>query len=76
MDDYQTALGRIQDAEVMLAALGRFVRRDKAFDPAPVREFYEQRHQEVIAAALAGINEVHSFWRAAPEGPFPWEQTP
>ena len=75
MDDYQTALGRIQDAEVMLAALGRFVRRDKTFDPTPVRAFYEQRHGEVIAAVLAGITEVHSFWRAAAEGPFPWEQT-
>jgi CHAD domain-containing protein len=75
MGDYQTALGRIQDAEVMLAALGRFVRGDKTFDPTPVREFYEQRHGEVIAAVLVGIYEVHTFWRAAPEGPFAWEQT-
>jgi hypothetical protein len=28
------------------------------------------------AAALEGMNAVHSFWRAAPEEPLPWEQIP
>jgi len=76
MDEYQTALGRIQDAEVMLGALGQFPAQDSTSDAAPAREHYEQRHADVIAAVLEGMNEVHSFWRAAPEGPFPWEQIP
>lgn len=76
MGDYQTALGRIQDAEVMLGALDAFVAHDKTFDAGPARGFYEQRHAEVIAAASEGISEAHSFWRPVPEQPFPWEANP
>jgi len=76
MDNYQTALGRIQDAEVMLGGLEGFFALDTAFDRGPARGYYEQRHEEVIAAVLQGMSEVHSFWRAAPEQSFPWEKNP
>lgn len=74
MDGYQTGLGRVQDAEVILQALDTFVANDETFDAAPGRSYYEQRHGEAIATALDGMSEVHSFWRPAPDGAFPWEK--
>jgi len=75
MDAYQTALGRIQDADVMLSALGAFAAHDESFDPGPGRSYYEQRRAEVIAAALSGLGEVQSFWRTSPDRAFPWEHS-
>jgi CHAD domain-containing protein len=73
MNNYQTMMGEIQDVEVMLQTLENFAAGRKAYDPQPVRRFYEQRHAELIIAYLEKMNESVSFWRETPEKPFPWE---
>jgi CHAD domain-containing protein len=71
MHTYQTALGEIQDVEVLLNTLADFAAGHKTYDPQPVHRFYEQRHTELINAYLENMNETITFWRATPEKPFP-----
>jgi CHAD domain-containing protein len=73
MHDYQTAMGEIQDMEVMLRTLANFASRHKTYDPQLVRQFYEQRHSEALAVYLEDMGQLHIFWRPAPDQPFPWE---
>lgn len=73
MQNYQTAMGEIQDVEVLLRTLEEFSPR--AENPAlePVFRFYEQRHAELIAAYLRRMDNFSAFWRATPQSAFPWE---
>ncbi len=73
LHDYQTAMGDIQDVEVFLQTHAHFAARHADYDPHPVRLFYERRHAELIFAFVASMHALHTFWRAAPEQPFPWE---
>lgn len=73
MHDYQTAMGEIQDTDVMLRTLTDFARRHKTYDPQSVYDFYNQRHSEVLAFYLEIMEQFHLFWRLAPDQPFPWE---
>jgi CHAD domain-containing protein len=73
MHDYQTAMGEIQDMDVMLRTLADFANRHKTYDPQPVRQFYGQRHSEALAAYLEDMGQFHVFWRPAPDQPFSWE---
>ena len=74
MHVYQSAMGDIQDMEVFLSALSDFSESGaSSFDPKPVRRFYETRHTETIAAFIEDKGELITFWRAAPDQPFPWE---
>lgn len=68
MHAYQTHMGEIQDVEVFLHALDDF-------EAADLRQFYEDRHAEVIRAYLEDMGQIHRFWRAAPDQAFPWEKT-
>ncbi|MEJ5225539.1 MAG: CHAD domain-containing protein [Anaerolineales bacterium] len=70
---YQTAMGDIQDVEVFLQTHADFAAREPDYDPHPVRLFYERRHAELITTFIQDMHEVHTFWRATPEHPFPWE---
>jgi CHAD domain-containing protein len=74
MHDYQTAMGEIQDVEVFLHTLAEFANEHKSYDPTPVLHFYEQRHAEVIAAYIAKMNELATFWRETPKSRFSWNR--
>ena len=75
MHAYQSAMGDIQDMEVLLNTLTDFSERGaSSFDPKPVRRFYEKRHAEFIAAFIEDKGELVTFWRAASDPNFPWEK--
>ncbi|HEX2696768.1 MAG TPA: CHAD domain-containing protein, partial [Anaerolineales bacterium] len=75
MHEYQSAMGDIQDIETFLHMLNDFAENNVAsFDPWPARRYFETRHSEAIASFLEDKGELHIFWRAAPDQPFPWEK--
>ena len=74
MHDYQSLMGEIQDVEVIMQALADTPLNVSAFDPEPVRRYYERCHAEAISAYLTSMNCLDSFWRPAPDQPFPWEK--
>ena len=74
MHDYQSLMGEIQDMEVILQALTDAPVNVSSFDPEPVRRYYEGCHAEAISAYLEDMNQLDTFWRAAPDQPFPWEK--
>jgi len=72
LHEYQSAMGEIQDAEVGLQMLDAFTTKRKQELPA-VRARFVEMHQERIAAFMAQIDNLQTFWRPTPEQPFPWE---
>jgi CHAD domain-containing protein len=74
MHDYQSLMGEIQDVEIITQALADAPIQAADFDPEPVRSYYERRHAESIAAYADQMNQLDTFWRAAPDQPFPWEK--
>jgi Uncharacterized conserved protein len=74
MHDYQSLMGEIQDMEVILQALTDAPVNVSSFDPEPVRRYYEGCHAEAISVYLENMNQLDTFWRAAPDRPFPWEK--
>ena len=68
-------MGEIQDAEVFAQTLADFSEHASFPDLEPVRRYYERRHAEAISAYAKAANQINTFWRSAPEGPFPWEKT-
>ena len=73
MHDYQSLMGEIQDVEIIMQALADAPVHASSFDPEPVRRYYERRHAEAISAYLACMSQLDTFWRSAPDQPFPWE---
>jgi len=76
MHSYQTLMGEIQDAEVMLRTLEEYASRPRkdGIDISSVREFYERVHRERVDVYLQNMGSVHSFWRATPQAKFPWQE--
>jgi len=74
MNDYQSLMGEIQDAEVFIQTLADYSESTSFPDPEPVRHYYEDRHAEAISAYLKDMNQLNTFWRPAPDQPFPWEK--
>jgi CHAD domain-containing protein len=75
MNDYQSVMGEIQDAEVFYQTLADFSEHTSFSDVEPVRRYYEHRHADAISAYSAVKDQLNTFWRSAPEQPFPWEKT-
>ena len=75
MNDYQSLMGEIQDVEVIMQTLADFPSSASSFDLKSVRGYYENRHAEATSAYMEKMNQLDEFWRAAPDQPFPWEQT-
>ena len=73
MHAYQDMMGNIQDAEVLLSVFEDFAEGDGPYNPEPVLRCIHQRHKESIEAFMKDIGQLDSFWRPAPESPFPWE---
>lgn len=72
MHAYQAAMGDVQDMEVQLMSLADFARRDSSYDPEPARRYFQRRHREAIHAFIEDMQQVHMFWRVAPDAQFPW----
>ena len=74
MHHYQSLMGEIQDVEIIMQALADAPVQVSAFDPEPVRHYYENCHAKAVSAYLECMNQLDTFWRSAPDQPFPWEQ--
>lgn len=88
MHTYQTMMGDIQDMEVALEGLADLMDALQKPDPESPRslweldkakalsihEHYASRFRNVLRAYLEDKGEVLTFWRPAPESPFPWEK--
>jgi hypothetical protein len=75
MNDYQTLMGNIQDAEVFSATLAGFIANANHPDHEVVLRYYEKRRSEAISVFLRAMDQLHTFWRPAPDQPFPWDRT-
>jgi len=74
MHDYQALMGEIQDVEVIMQTLADAPLHVSSFDAEPVRRYYERRHARAISAYIEDMNQLDTFWRPAPDQPFPWEK--
>ena len=74
MHDYQSLMGEIQDIEVIMQFLAETPIYLSTSDSEPVRRYYERCHAEAISAYLEAMNQLDTFWRPAPDQPFPWEK--
>lgn len=75
MHDYQVSMGDIQDMEVALQQLADFGELAPAsYDPEPARSYYRERHALALSRYIEDKGEVVTFWRAAPDQPFPQEK--
>ena len=74
MNDYQSLMGEIQDVEVIMQMLADAPVYPAAFDAEPIRRYYESCHAEAISAYMKRTNQLNTFWRPAPDQPFPWEK--
>ena len=73
MNEYQTLMGNIQDAEVFAKTLADFAESAPFPDQDAVQHYYQKRLTEVISAFVGAMDQLHTFWRPAPDQPFPWE---
>lgn len=80
MHAYQSRLGDIRDMDILLAALQEFDRKlppplpaAPAFQSEGVRAAYQQRRAALVAGYREAQGTLASFWRLAPDQPFPWE---
>lgn len=72
MQDYQAAMGDIQDMEVALRELEDFGEVATAsHDLETVRQYYKERHALAISRYIEDKGKVVTFWRSAPDQPFP-----
>ena len=74
MNDYQTLMGNVQDAEVFLQRLGDYFTHATVSDPGFLRRYYERRKAKAISVFADHKNQLNLFWRLAPDEPFPWEK--
>jgi hypothetical protein len=74
MNDYQTLMGNVQDAEVFLQRLGDYFTHGSVSDPEFLRRYYERRKAKFVSVFAEHRNQLNLFWRPAPDEPFPWER--
>jgi CHAD domain-containing protein len=73
MNDYQTLMGNIQDVEVFSRTLADFTENTSLMDMEAIQRYYEKRRLEAISAFVHEMDQLHTFWRPAPDQPFPWQ---
>ncbi|HSL45370.1 MAG TPA: CHAD domain-containing protein [Anaerolineales bacterium] len=74
MHEYQSLMGEVQDVEVIMQVLADAPVYTASFDPEPVRRYYECCHAKAISDYLETMDQLNTFWRSAPDQPFPWEK--
>jgi len=75
MHDYQSMMGDIQDPEVALEYWEDLKDRASAFDHGSVSDHYALRLRKAVMNFVEDKAEVFTFWRSAPNEPFPWENS-
>jgi CHAD domain-containing protein len=76
MHDYQSAMGDVRDLSVFQAALAEFIEEGNAvLDAKPILRYFERQLAQRVSNFMEDKGEVHTFWRAAPDLPFPWEES-
>ncbi|MGB7873289.1 MAG: CHAD domain-containing protein [Anaerolineales bacterium] len=73
MHAFQDVMGDIQDVEVLLSTFEDFAKGKTSYEPEPVLRHYQGRHKESVNAFIEDMQRLKTFWRPAPEEPFPWE---
>jgi CHAD domain-containing protein len=72
MHKYQAAMGDIQDMEVALQEFADFDEIASAdHDSESARAYYNERHALALSHYMENKGEIITFWRAAPDQPFP-----
>jgi CHAD domain-containing protein len=72
MHKYQAAMGDIQDMEVALQEFADFDEVASAdHDSESARAYYNERHALALSHYMENKGEITTFWRAAPDQPFP-----
>jgi CHAD domain-containing protein len=75
LQDYQAAMGDIQDMEVALQELANFEEHAPiSYDPESVRAYYKERHIIALSSYIEEKGVIVTFWRKAPDQPFPEEK--
>jgi CHAD domain-containing protein len=75
LHNYQSAMGDIQDMEVALQELLVFNEiAPVSYDPEPAHSYYKERLELVISNYIEDKGEILTFWRTAPDQPFPQEK--
>ena len=75
LQNYQAAMGDIQDMEVALHELADFEELASAsYEPESVRAYYKERHTIALLSYIDDKGEIITFWRPAPDQPFPEEK--
>jgi CHAD domain-containing protein len=75
LQDYQAAMGDIQDTEVALQELADFEELAPAsYDPEPARAYYKERHIIALSTYIENKDKIITFWRSALGQPFPEEK--
>jgi len=75
MNNYQSLMGEIEDAEVFAQNFADFSEHASFPDVEPVRLYYKRRHADAISAYVKAKEHLVTFWRPAPDKPLPWEKT-
>jgi triphosphatase len=67
MNQYQSMLGKVQDAEVLLAGAERFLQKQKARRATVlrIRSELSRRRLELVEAALKKADDLYRFWPMA-----------
>lgn len=73
MNEYQTLMGNIQDAEVFAQTVADFAMDASFPDGEAILRYCEKRHSEALSIFVQSMDRLHAFWRPSPEQHFPWE---
>jgi CHAD domain-containing protein len=73
MNEYQTLMGNIQDVEVFARTLASFTENATFPELEAVHQYYVMRRSQAIDSFIRSMDQLHTFWRPAPDEPFPWE---
>jgi CHAD domain-containing protein len=75
MQDYQGIMGDIQDMEVALQEFEDFGEvATVPYHAEAVFQYYKERHAFAVSRYIEDKGEVITFWRIAPDQPFPKEK--
>lgn len=81
MHDYQRMMGDVRDLEILRGALTEFAANlpfpgeadPAAIDLSAICRSYEACQAQLTSTLLQERDVLSTFWRSAPERPFPWE---
>ncbi len=75
LHDYQSHMGDIQDAAVLLNMLTEYTdETDSGAALSTTRKAFETHRAELIARFMEGKEAIRIFWRDSPEAIFAWEK--